>query len=171
MEWSLSYIKHWLAIAKSTLLPLSNHSFQEGQIRCFVTGLMSVFYFQQPADFLPTPKRIEHRGEESSVGTSSVLHFQWVLWVLSLTKGPAVSLWGAAVCFSNRLCCFGISMGPTWPTIQLNEIQSHHWDTGLMTRDEELTPALLKLFHKAEHCTVHFMRPQLPWYSNHMKTP
>ena len=111
---------------------------------------MSVFYFQQPADFLPTPKRIEHRGEESSVGTSSVLHFQWVLWVLSLTKGPAVSLWGAAVCFSNRLCCFGISMGPTWPTIQLNEIQSHHWDTGLMTRDEELTPALLKLFHKAE---------------------
>ena len=51
---------------------------------------------------------------------------------------PNVSWQRASFCLSNSLDCWGISIGLTWPTTQLNAMQFRHWKPCLATRDSQL---------------------------------
>lgn len=115
-------------------------------IRDSVTGLVSMFLFQQLAECLSAPMRLEHMGEDSMQAPTCLLHVQWVLQMLSCWQQPRL---------------FGEFQGTFLPTTQLNAVQSHYWKPCLATRDSQLSPHQHHLHKFQEVSTALVFTPTL----------
>lgn len=107
-------------------------------VECFVVGLVGMFIFPKPVEYLLVTKRLECMGGGSMKAPAQPLYSQWVGWIFTLQRGTAVIFQTVSVCTSIILDCLGIFVGSPQPTTQLIITQVYHCQSCLATKDGQL---------------------------------
>lgn len=171
-EKALSQIRQWSATHTSATIALAYLQARQIVGRKFCNQVGPNFSLGSPAQYCSSPNRLEHGVKAQHRHRLDFSMFSELRECYPRQWGPFVSLQRVTFCPTNSLGFWGISMGPSGPTTQLNLTQFYHWKPCLETKrgpGENLYPPLLAVFIRVTF--IDFRNFSLCWVSTQPPIP